>query len=186
MIDSVRCELCVDMFQLCKHVKGDLAECGVAQGDTTFMLDPHVLTEGKLLYAFDTFSGLPFDDTFDFEEKCIKGEFNCGKEFFYNFLDRENTAVVPVKGLVEDTLENFSDRKFCFVWLDLDLYESTLYAYKFFESRVNPGGIIGFHDYGFIRCPGIEKVVENEVDLNKFDFVANEHTCYFIKKKEDC
>lgn len=181
MDDVVRSLHCVDMFNRCAGLKGDVAECGVAFGQTTFMLDPCVLKSGKHLYAFDTFSGLPYDDSIITEYQCKKGEMDYGKQFFEKFNALQDTSIVPVRGLVEDTLIKF-DIKFCFVWLDMDLYKPTSYAYKFFEDRIVNGGIIGFHDYRFHRCPGVEFVVDKEVDYSKFKIVKNEASCLFIQR----
>jgi len=181
--DVVRSIHCVNVFKTCAHVEGDVAELGVALGQTSFMLDEHVTKAGKKLYAFDTFSGLPYDDEGDGALKCKKGEMDYGNEFFKIFNSIPETSVVPVVGLVEETLLKFADKKFCFVWFDLDLYKPTSFAYKFFEDRIAIGGIIGFHDYKFIRCPGIEIVVDNEIDYSKFEVVFNQNSCIYLKRK---
>jgi len=175
---------CVEMFSLCKHIIGDVAECGVGSGLTTFSLDLHVLQAEKNLFAFDTFTGLPYDDTLESKEPCKQGEFgNDGELFLEEFEGIVETAIIPIPGLLEETLNGFENNKFCFVWIDLDLYKSTLFAYRFFEDRMSEGGIIGFHDYNFYRCPGVKKVVDEEVDFNKYQLIKNEDTCYFIRRK---
>ena len=184
MIDTIRCEHCVEMFKSVQFIGGDVAECGVGFGQTSFMLDKYVLQSNKKLFAFDTFNGLPYDDIPGSKEPCKKGEMAyCGKEFFDTIKTIGNTAIIPEIGEIEETLLKHIDRKFCFVWLDLDLYLSTLFAYDFFEDRMTEGGIIGFHDYDFFRCPGIKKVVDEEVNFDKYEFVKNEDTCYFIRRK---
>lgn len=183
MEDMVRSNHCVHMFTRCAHLAGDVAECGVAFGQTTFILDPYVQAAGKKLLAFDTFFGLPYDDSIASAHQCKRGEMDYGKQFFDRFNSCEKTAILPVKGLVEETLSNYSDRKFCFVWLDMDLYQPTSFAYKFFEDRMTPGGIIGFHDYKFIRCPGVQLVVDQEVDWLKYDKVFLRDSCMFIKRR---
>jgi O-methyltransferase len=183
MEDTVRSELCVRMFKRCSHLDGDVAECGVAFGQTTFMLDPFVLEKGKRLLAFDTFSGLPYDDAIVTPYQCKQGEMDYGKAFFDRFHGLRETAIIPVKGLVEDTLKEHAGRTFCFVWLDMDLYQPTSFAYKFFEDRMETGGIIGFHDYMFHRCPGVQVVVDKEVDQTKYERVLNESSCLFIRRK---
>ncbi|RLC31991.1 hypothetical protein DRH13_02290 [Candidatus Woesebacteria bacterium] len=185
MTDLLRSEHCVDMFTKVKHLEGQVAECGVGAGQTTFILDKHVLKADKKLYAFDTFCGLPFDDIIDNKHKCKQGEMReAGEEFINKFKKVVCTSIIPETGLIENTLEWYKNKIFCFVWLDLDLYSSTSFAYKFFENRMTEGGIIGFHDYGFSRCPGIKKVVDEEVDFDKYEFVANRDICYFIRRKK--
>jgi hypothetical protein len=183
MEDLRRSNHCLNKLKSCIHLEGDVAECGVAFGQTTFILDETVKSSGKKLFAFDTFSGLPYDDIIPSQYQCKRGEMDYGRNFFERFNSLGETSIVPVKGLVEETLSKYGDRKFCFVWLDLDLYLPTSYAYKFFEDRVSSGGIIGFHDYKFKRCPGIEIVVDKEVDKCKYETIDNINFCLFIRKR---
>lgn len=178
----IRSEHCLKMLKRCIHLYGEVAECGVAFGQTTFFLDETVKRARKKLLAFDTFSGLPYDDSIVSELQCKRGEMDYGKQFFDRFGGLNETSIVPIKGLIEETLINYYDRKFCFVFLDMDLYQPTSFAYKFFEDRMTPGGIIGFHDYQFIRCPGVEVVVDQEVDWTKYKRVFNENSCLFIQR----
>ncbi|MCX5699622.1 MAG: class I SAM-dependent methyltransferase [Candidatus Omnitrophica bacterium] len=183
MEDLIRSNHCLERLKSCIHLEGDVAECGVAFGQTTFILDGIVRIAGKRLLAFDTFSGLPYDDSIVSNYQCKRGEMDYGKQFFDKFNSLKETSIIPVKGLIEDTLKGYSDRKFCFVWLDMDLYQPTSYAYRFFEDRITKGGIIGFHDYKFHRCPGIEIVVDKEVDKDKYEIIDNVSSCLFIRRK---
>lgn len=181
----MRTFLTMQMFLQAKHLGGDVIELGVARGDTTFPLSAlmRTWTSDKKLYACDTFSGLPYDDAIVSSEMCKKGEMNCG-EIFYNILAlRKDTNIVPIKGLVEDTLiPQLGDKKFCFAWVDMDLYQPTSFAYKFLEDRMVMGGIIGFHDYKFHRCPGVEKVVDSEVNKDKYRVVSDQYTCIYLQR----
>jgi hypothetical protein len=182
MKDLIRSNHCLEMLKSCIHLEGDVAECGVAFGQTTFVLDEIVRKSNKSLLAFDTFCGLPYDDSVVSGYQCKRGEMDYGKQFFNRFNSLKETSIVPIRGLVEDTLKGYQDRQFCFVWLDMDLYQPTSYAYRFFENRIVRGGIIGFHDYKFIRCPGIEIVVDKEVDFKKYKIIFNSNSCLFIKR----
>ena len=184
MFDLIRTKYCIRMFKECQALTGDVAECGVGFGQTTFILDRFVELTDKKLYAFDTFKGLPYDDAIDSTYKCLQGEMaDYGEQFFDILSELNKTSILTVPGLIEDTLYNYHDHKFCFVWLDMDLYQATSFAYKFFEDRMVDNGIIGFHDYDFVRCPGIKKVVDEEVDFDKYEKILNEDTCYFMRKK---
>ena len=183
MNDLIRSQHCLEMLKRCTHLPGDVAECGVAFGQTTFYLDDVVMQANKRLLAFDTFSGLPYDDSIVSKLQCKRGEMDYGQQFFDRWNNLYNTSIVPVAGLVEETLKQYVDSEFCFVWLDMDLYQPTSFAYKFFEDRMVQGGIIGFHDYKFIRCPGVEIVVDREVDRSKYDIIADVSTCLFIQRK---
>ena len=47
-----------------------------------------------------------------------------------------------------------------FVHLDMDIYEPTIFALKFFNDRLVKGGVILLDDYGFDTCPGIPRAVQ--------------------------
>lgn len=182
MPETRRIKHCLELFKECRALGGDVAECGVAYGHLTFILDTFVRAAGKSLFAFDTYSGMPYDDSANLDDPCLSGEMDYGEDFFQVYDQLENSSIVPIKGLVEKTLMQHADRKFCFVWIDMDAYQPTTYAYRFFQERMVTGGVIGFHDYGFSRCPGIQKVVDGEVDYDRYETVMNVDTCYFVRR----
>lgn len=66
--------------------------------------------------------------------------------------------------------------------MDMDLYQPTSFAYKFLEDRMVIGGIIGFHDYKFVRCPGVQQVVDTEVNKEKYRIIHDEYTCVYLQR----
>lgn len=176
----------LNMFDKVKNLPGDVIECGVAAGTITFPLAAVMseFTPKKVLYACDTYKGLPYNDQVKNGYEMKKGECNYGntfKEIFKIHPHRSNVQMV--EGLVEDTLEShLKDKMFCFAWLDMDCYQPTSYSYKFLEDRMVLGGIIGFHDYQFHRCPGIARIVEEEVDYKKYQNVFCQHNCVYIQR----
>jgi hypothetical protein len=175
----------MQMFLRAKHLAGDAIELGVARGDTTFPLANLMLefTPDKKLYACDTFSGLPYDDVIVSEYMCRKGEMNWGNLFYDLLAIRKDQNIVPIAGLIENTLiPCLRDNKFCFAWVDMDLYQPTSFAYKFLEDRMVIGGIIGFHDYKFVRCPGVQQVVDTEVNKEKYRIIHDEYTCIYLQR----
>jgi hypothetical protein len=65
--------------------------------------------------------------------------------------------IVIHAGWIPDCFSEVVDRSFCFVHIDVDLYEPTLASLEFFGSRMVPGGIIVCDDYGFETCPGARR-----------------------------
>jgi hypothetical protein len=171
------------------HVRGDLIECGVGAGHTTFPLANLALEMApeKNVFACDTFSGLPYDDVLPGPNPCKKGELDGGAQFrgVLRAMGPDYTRnIVPIEGLVEETLPaQLSNRAFCFAWLDLDLYLPTRFALSFIVPRVPVGGIIGLHDYGFSRCPGIEKAV-NEITWRAWRGEELAGNCLFLQRLE--
>ena len=176
---------CLQMYLKTHDLPGDVIELGVAKGDTAFPLANlmQIMRANKKLYACDTFTGIPYDDAIVSDAMCKKGEINCGNVFKDVLNIRKDPNIVCVEGLIENTLvPQLGINKFCFAWVDLDLYQSTSFGYKFLEDRMVPGGIIGFHDYKFFRCPGIERVVDQELNRQKYKEIFNEHTCVFFRR----
>jgi hypothetical protein len=61
------------------------------------------------------------------------------------------------KGLFPATAGPVADRKFSFVHLDVDLYESTRASLEWFYSRLSPGAVLMCHDYYHL---GVRKAVD--------------------------
>jgi hypothetical protein len=178
-----RKQIVCDRFREVAHLDGDVIELGVAFGYTLFPLAD--LAHSKTVYACDTFDGLPYDDSIVSSQMCHKGEIRADSsghygDLFFRELPKHSN-VVAVKGLVEQTLSTLDDKKFCFAWLDLDLYQPTSFSTKWLENRIVNGGVIGFHDYNFVRCPGIARVVDTELSKT-FTLIFDRSSCVFFRK----
>ena len=179
---SKRTLLTMQVFDASRVAKlqGDVIELGVAAGSTTFPL-ARLMAEQcpeKVLYACDTFEGLPYTESAALK----KGSINWGNRFISQYEIAQQTNICMVKGMCESTLpERLENHKFCFAWLDMDLENSTRFAFKFLEDRIVIGGVVGFHDYKFHLCPGIEKVVA-EIDRTKWKQLVHESTCIYFER----
>lgn len=123
-------------------VPGALAEVGVFRGGTA-----RVICEAKgerTLHLFDTFEGLPEPGTMD--DQFREGEYACSLPAVQRFL-AGCTGVQFHQGLFPATGQAVQDERFAFVHLDVDLYESTRDALRFFYPRMSPGGMLISHDY---------------------------------------
>ena len=69
-----------------------------------------------------------------------------------------NTVLLP--GWIPERFAEVRDKTFCFVHIDVDLYQPTKDSIAFFYPRMQPGGIILCDDYGFTTCPGATKAVD--------------------------
>jgi O-methyltransferase len=134
-------------------VPGDLAEVGVYQGASARLICE--VKGDRPLHLFDTFEGLP--DPGQNDDKVFeRGNFGCGLENVKTYL-RPFPNVHFYKGLFPSTSGPVADRKFAFVNLDVDLYESTLSAIEFFYPRMEANGIIISHDYNGVS--GVPKAI---------------------------
>ena len=136
-----------------KNLSGDIAEVGVWKGGTARLICE--VKGEKNLYLFDTFEGLP--ETHDNDLFVQKGWLHdTSLESVKNYLsDFKNTHFL--KGIFPETAEPISDKKFSFIHLDTNLYQSTLDALEFFWPRMVVGGRIVSHDYNTNSMPGIKK-----------------------------
>jgi len=125
-------------------LSGDTAEVGVYRGGSA-----KVICQAKgdrNLHLFDTFEGLPHDSEVDWWFS--KGDYTANyEEVKREFANEKNVHLY--KGLFPGTAGPITDRTFSFVHLDVDLYSSTLACLTFFYGRMEKGGIIISHDYGY-------------------------------------
>lgn len=122
--------------------KGHFAELGVFQGNTSKII--HQLAPEKKLYLFDTFEGFPVE----FLEN--KGDSNRFKNTQLESV-KENIGnlnnIIMRKGIFPVTTKGLESETFSFVYLDADLYKSTLEGLNFFYPRISKGGYLFIHDY---------------------------------------
>jgi hypothetical protein len=123
-------------------LEGDMAEVGVFQGGSAKLICE--AKGDKPLHLFDTFEGLPEPGKHD--SKFTAGQFAASLEEVQSYL-RPYPNVSFYKGLFPGTAAPAADRRFCFVNVDVDLYEGTRSALEFFYPRLTPGGILISHDY---------------------------------------
>lgn len=143
-----------------RGLSGNVAEAGVFRGD--FAMKINGAFPGRTLYLFDTFEGFPEEDV---EKEQMKSNSKAG---YYDFTSEElvlsklphpEKAVVK-KGYFPQTAEGVEDR-FCFVNLDLDLYQPTFEGLKFFYGKMERGGVILVHDYFGIDFPNVKTAVHD-------------------------
>ena len=171
---------------------GDLIDLGVANGEQTILLAEEIKKAGvnKKLYACDTWEGNPYTDQgTPVRSDLRKGEFSGNKiEDFKRKCKERNVddIIIPIVGKFEATLqEELADMKFCYAFLDANLYISTRTAYEFLEDRMVKNGIVGFHDYEFHRCPGVTHVVNKEIDKQKYKMLYRQRMHIFFQKQKN-
>ncbi|MHA1193308.1 MAG: TylF/MycF/NovP-related O-methyltransferase [Promethearchaeota archaeon] len=124
-----------------EKIKGHFAELGVFQGNTSKII--HQLAPEKRLYLFDTFEGFPVE----FLENKVDTRFkNTQLERVKKNIGNLNNVIIR-KGIFPETTEGLDSETFAFVYLDADLYKSTLEGLKFFYPRISKGGYLFIHDY---------------------------------------
>lgn len=143
-----------------------VAEAGVFEGDFAKCINQ--CYSNRKLHLFDTFAG--------FDEKDIKEEcgLSCAKVGDYaNTTEELVMSKMPFadkveihKGYFPETAQNIQG-KFCFVNLDMDLYEPTYQGLRFFEDKMTEKGVILVHDYFAENFKGPKKAVDEFIAESK-------------------
>ena len=155
---------------------GSVAECGVYYGETAMFINKY--WSDRKLYLFDTFEG--------FAQQDIINESNSYREFADSTFKSNPFKIEKAESLIETVKsrmlypENLEihegyfpesakgvDDRFCFVNLDMDLYQPQLEGLRFFWNKMVNGGVILMHDYFHHDLPGTKyAVVDFEKELN--------------------
>jgi len=133
-----------EAVQATAKVPGDIAEVGTYRGGSARLMAE--ASEGKKeIYTFDTFEGLP--PLVDFDAKRFsEGQYATPEDAVRDYL-KPYPSVHIYKGFFPETAGPITDKRFSFVHLDVDIYQSTLDGLKFFYPRLNTGGMLVSHDY---------------------------------------
>jgi hypothetical protein len=137
-------------------IEGDMAEVGVYKGGSAKLICE--AKGDKPLHLFDTFEGLPEICKMDDPKVVKKGDYPASLEEVKEHL-KQYPGVYFYKGLFPATAKPVENKRFSFVNLDVDLYESTLAGLNFFYPRMNAGGVIMSHDYIFV--PGVKRAFDD-------------------------
>lgn len=140
-------------------VAGDTAECGVYRGAGSHLICKATQSNGtsRTHFMFDSFQGVSKPSNLYDNGYWREGDLCCS----LNDFERPDGDISIHPGWIPDRFQDAADRHFSFVHVDVDLYEPTAESIRFFYSRMNPGGIMVFDDYGFTTCPGAKKAVDD-------------------------
>lgn len=135
-------------------IRGDYAEFGVFKGHTTIEAwkasQRHGLKDMNF-WLFDSFEGLPEVGGDDTGGPFETGEFSFARKGFESNLrrarlDLERVTIIP--GFFDKTLSELkTDRIFSVVWIDCDLYESTVPVLEWLTDKLADGAVICFDDW---------------------------------------
>jgi len=181
-----------------RQIKGNVVECGVAQGGSIALMALASQSYGKSrqFWLFDSFEGLPepgeqdyVDGTTGFHVRTLPAGSCLGQQaevekLLFGKLDFDRTSFVLVKGWFEDTIAPNADRigEISVLRIDADWYESVKCCLDHLYDKVVPSGYVIIDDYG--TCFGAYKAV-NEFLQDRSIRVELRHDgrggCLFIK-----
>lgn len=162
------------LLQGVTDVAGDVCEVGCYRGLSAYLIAEILTNMGKKVdfHICDSFEGL---SNFDDSDKSTYRNMNTPERLkhFVCPLDtvkynlREYDFINYHKGWIPEPFKNLTEKTFCFVHIDVDLYMPTLDSFKFFYPRLNRQGIMVFDDYGSLNFPGSRKAIDeclSEID----------------------
>jgi ADP-heptose:LPS heptosyltransferase len=163
LLDPRRILAATELVRLAaSHCDGEVIEMGVYRGGSAAAIAWMLRHAGleRTVHLFDTFGGMPpttGEDTheeFDFSDTTAAAVSESLNRVVAGFPFRFHP------GLFSETLQEVSERHFCFAHIDADLYQSVREACEFAYPRMDAGGIMLFDDYAAPSCPGAMKAVD--------------------------
>jgi len=136
----------------CVRLSGDFAEFGVYRAGCAFMiLSTGAFADSKRFFLYDTFAGVPADDlsTSEAEAGLAGAHSDTSVEYVRRRLAPWAERLVVVPGDVNLTLRDAEAGPLAFVHMDLNAAEPTRTALEHAFSRLSPGGMMLFDDYGW-------------------------------------
>ncbi len=153
---------------------GCFAEFGVKQGSSAAIMAS--VLKKKQGYLFDTWKGFPSFGKEDMPDRFSRGylrvKMKCAKNTQNDCVDNlRGNGVLDrckmIKGDICETVPKFfkknSDKKFCMVHIDTDLYAPAKTSLECVWPHMVDGGLVFVHDYGSNKWPGIKKLIDEFV-----------------------
>lgn len=133
---------------------GHFAEFGVYKGGSAYELAKVARAQGRSLYLFDTFTGIPIAGPHDRHQV---GDFS---DTSYHQVRELIPEAIMIAGIFPESLVAHGVRPapLAFVHVDADQYESLAAAIRIFPPLMVQGGLMLFDDYGYV--PGATKAVD--------------------------
>jgi O-methyltransferase len=154
-----------------RDVPGDVAECGAFKGSSLATIALYLRDNrlAKHVFGLDSFQG--FDESVE-KDIALAGlptrrnALAVSKPPPWLAFERSSPgsalvdAVTLIPGYFVETLEKLPERKYNFVHLDCDIYDSYRQTLRYFYCRMSPGGIILFDEYDDPPWPGCNLAVD--------------------------
>lgn len=152
------------MGQAAKLKSGDILEVGCASGGSGFVIASRARLSNcdGSVYLCDTFTGLVKSD--DQVDKLKDGDMVSDPRGVAALMAPFEKVNV-LKGVFPEGYGDFEDKRFRFVHLDVDIYRSARDAFEWIWPRMVNGGVLVVDDYLVENCPGITKLIHENVEL---------------------
>ena len=131
--------------------EGCIVEVGVWRGGTAWHLSNLAQQQGRQIFLYDTFEGIPYTSEYDYHNV---GDFG---DTDYEEVKRAIPYATVVKGLFPNSAIEMPP--VAFLHVDVDQYQAVLDTVRYMEPFMVSGGIIWFDD-----APGPENCVPGQVN----------------------
>jgi O-methyltransferase len=145
---------------------GDILEVGVWRGGTGCLMAARAqqLQPAAKVFLCDTFQGVVKAGSRDSHYK--GGEHaDTSMHIVQQLADEMGLANIELlEGIFpEATGDRIEDRQFSLCHIDVDVYESAKQVAGWVWSRLVPGGVLVYDDYGFDSCEGVTNLVNERL-----------------------
>lgn len=150
--------------------KISVAEAGVFQGDFAKYINQYF--PDRKLYLFDTFEGfdakdIVLEESNDYSSAQTADYGNTSQELVRQKMKYPEQCIFKVGYFPETAQRGGGEERFCFVNLDLDLYQPTIEGLRWFEDRMVKDGVILIHDYFADNFRGVRHAVDEYMQNRK-------------------
>lgn len=165
--ESSMCQLLESTLSL----PGNVIECGVFRGSSLMKIGRVVGEQApeKTIFGCDSFEGFPEDKVGKVDVGFLRFLSRIRRKFrvcqdtparLERFFELYNLQGELVRGYFSETLGRFENEQFCFIHLDVDLYESYRECLHALYDRLTPGGVVVFDEYQEPNWPGADKAID--------------------------
>jgi hypothetical protein len=161
-------------------VEGDACEAGCYRGLSAWLAAGAFARSGRKLtfHICDSFEGLSEtknqDKSIYSSKKKVK-TFACDEDQVRANLS-EFDSIEYHKGWIPTQFAALENCRFCYVHIDVDLYEPTRDSIEFLWPRLNKGGVMLLDDYATTRYPGAKQAID-EYFSDKSNYFLVERSC---------
>lgn len=141
MIELVGIEIINSFIELARKTPdGCFVEVGVYQGGTAQHIAKLAREQGRSVYLYDTFTGIPYKDDIDVHQI---GDF---KDTSFE----EIKKLIPYANVIQGTFPQSAVKmeRVAFAHLDCDQYKSIIDSVNYLTPLMAKGGIMWFDDFG--------------------------------------
>jgi O-methyltransferase len=170
LVDIFRCWELWQLVGQAKKLSGSFIEVGVWRGGTGALIASAAKSHGIAapLYLCDTFHGVVKAGIHD---SAYKGGEHADTsiltvEALMKSLGLTNYRIV--EGIFPDATSHLipEAERFRLCHVDVDVYNSARDIVDWVWERLVPGGLIVYDDYGFEMCPGITRLVDEQMGMS--------------------